>query len=208
MDEEDRNTDPLPSFKKVKKTAGKKQQAKKPKPATVARLNNIALYYLERFSSSSENLRRVLMRRVDKSVYELGTDREEGQKAVDEIVERFIEVGLLNDKDYAQSVAFSQQRQGKSLKAIRLKLMSKGVQSYDIEAALEALEEEIGTNTDLSAAIAYARKRRLGPYRVKDREERRDKDMAALARQGFSYDIAQKVINSEDEAELMDWLEG
>ncbi|WP_420547039.1 regulatory protein RecX [Curvivirga sp.] len=195
--------DPQKSKAKTKTPARKE---KKPKPVNAARLNNIALYYLERFSSSAENLRRVLMRRVDKSHIQLGTDREEGRQAVDEIVERFIEVGLLNDQLYARSVAFSQHRQGKSVKAIRMKLISKGVGSSDIDAALLELEEELEGDSDTEAAISYAKKRRLGPFRIKERAERRDRDMAALARQGFSYDLARKVIDAEDISDLDDLL--
>lgn len=186
-----------PEFKAKKKVA-KGAKPKVPKAATPQRLNNIALYYLERFSSSSENLRRVLMRRVDKSHYELGTDKEEGRAAIDDIITRFIDSGLLNDAEYARSVAFSQHRSGKSSKAIRMRLMSKGVSSDDIDAALEILVEEVGAHSDIEAAMSYARKRKLGPYRTKDREGRRDRDLAALGRQGFSYDIARKIVDADD----------
>ncbi|MBO6889897.1 MAG: RecX family transcriptional regulator, partial [Thalassospira sp.] len=48
--------------------------------------------------------------------------------------------------------------------------------------------------------------RRLGPWRRSEiREEKREKDMAALARQGFGYDTATRIINSEIE-ELEDLL--
>jgi hypothetical protein len=40
-----------------------------PKIPTKARLRNIALYYLERFESSKDNLRAVLRRRIDKYVF-------------------------------------------------------------------------------------------------------------------------------------------
>ena len=43
-----------------------------------------------------------------------------------------------------------------------------------------------------------ARRRRRGPYRDKtQRSEYREKDLAALARAGFNYDTAQKVIDAE-----------
>jgi len=43
-----------------------------------------------------------------------------------------------------------------------------------------------------------ARRRRLGPYRMPEvRAERRDKDLAALARAGFDYDTARRVIEAE-----------
>ena len=89
--------DALPDARSKKKPfKAAKSKVKTAKAATPQRLNNIALYYLERFSSSAENLRRVLMRRVDKSHYELGTDKEEGREAIDDIVLRFIDLSLIH----------------------------------------------------------------------------------------------------------------
>ena len=69
-----------------------KREAKRrrmPLKATSNRLERVALHYLERYSSSSENLRRVLMRRVERSARAHGTDREEGAAAIDAIVTKF-----------------------------------------------------------------------------------------------------------------------
>ena len=72
----------------------------------------------------------------------------------------------------------------------------------DIAAALAVLRDQTA-DPDLAAAIAYARRRRIGPYRTRgDREERRERDLAALARQGFGYDIARRVIDAHDPEDL------
>ena len=60
-----------------------------------------ALAYLGRFSSSAENLRRVLMRRVRRR---LGEDRAAALQAaplIDGLVARYRETGLLDDAAYA-----------------------------------------------------------------------------------------------------------
>ena len=50
----------------------------------------------------------------------------------------------------------------------------------------------------LAAARRTARRRRLGPWRGEDqRAARREKDLAALARAGFSYSVAKTVIDGE-----------
>ena len=36
------------------------------------------------------------------------------------------------------------------------------------------------------AALAYARRRRLGPFRLRERAERRERDIAAMVRAGFA----------------------
>jgi len=185
-----------------------------PRPATPERLERAAYHYLERFATSAENLRRVLMRRVDRSAQLHGTDRREGAETVDALVGKFLRLGLLDDATYARGRAASLHRQGKGARAIRMALMQKGVGDEDAAAALDALVEEAGTEeTDLAAALAYARRRRLGPYRggAPDeavRTERRDRDLAALARRGFSYDVCRTVIEAESadalEARLAD----
>jgi regulatory protein len=60
------------------------------------------------------------------------------------------------------------------------------------DATAELSEEE--------AAKIWARKKRLGPFRTntKTREENRQRDLAALARAGFSFAIAKKIIDSAE----------
>ncbi len=179
-----------------------KQARRLPKKATAKHLENVALWYLQRFAASAHSLRRVLMRRVEKSARAHDTDREEGAAFVEDIVARFRQSGLLDDRVYAQGRALSLHRRGASTRGIRARLTAKGVGAGDIDAALAALRDETA-EPDLAAAIAYARRRRIGPYRIRgDREEMRERDLAALARQGFGYDIARKVIETDDPADL------
>lgn len=170
-----------------------------PRKATPKRLERIALHYLERYASSSENLRRVLMRRVERSARTHGTDRDEGAAAVDEIVRKFKEWGYLNDRAYAEMRVGGLHRRGTSGRAIRYRLVQKGVPEDDIDAALEALAEEVA-DPERRAAIAYARRRRIGPWRRDDRDRFRDRDLAALGRQGFSFDIALWIVDAESPA--------
>jgi len=57
------------------------QVRRPPKKATATHLGNVALWYLQRFAASADSLRKVLMRRVEKSARAHGTDREEGAPA-------------------------------------------------------------------------------------------------------------------------------
>ncbi|MDH3233793.1 MAG: RecX family transcriptional regulator [Alphaproteobacteria bacterium] len=183
-----------------KRAAGDKPEARRklPRKATPKSLENAALYHLERFSSSAANLRRVLMRRVERSARAHGTDRDGGAAAIDEIVTRFVSSGLLNDRAYAEARAGTLHRRGASARKIRATLMQKGVGQDDIEAALDTLRDE-DTDPEFAAAVTLARRRRLGPFRPgPDREARREKDLAALARAGFGYDIARQVIEAPD----------
>lgn len=183
----------------VAKTRGARRRG--PKRATKKHLENAALHYLERFASSAAHLRRVLMRRVERSARVHGTDRAEGAALVADIVARFERSGLLDDRVYAEGRAAALFRRGTAPRAIRATLRAKGVAGEAIEAALGALGA--GADAELAAATALARRRRLGPYRPAEaRAGRRDRDLAALARAGFGYDVARRVIDAEDAAEL------
>jgi regulatory protein len=176
--------------------------ARAPRKATPQSLENAAVYYLRRFASSAENLRRVLMRQVERSTRLHDTDREKGRAAVDALVDRFQASGLLDDRVYAESRAVTLHRRGAPARGIRARLTEKGVAPDHIEAALAGLTEA-GEVTDFYAAVNLARRRRLGPYRpCSARVEMREKDLAALARAGFSYAIARRIVEAETPEDL------
>ena len=173
-----------------------------PRKITDKYLHNAALHYLERYATSAENLRRVLQRRVIKSAAYHGTSVTDGEQLIDALIRRFVESGLLDDAVYAAMRATSLNRLGNSQRLIRQKLRQKGVGTEATEAALESLQRD-QPDPDLKAAIRLARRRRLGPYRTSgDRTDRREKDLAALARAGFSYDMARRVIDAERPEDL------
>ncbi|MDH5748460.1 MAG: RecX family transcriptional regulator [Rhodospirillales bacterium] len=186
---------------------------KPPKKATASFLENSALHYLERFATSAANLRRVLMRKVERSAYYHGTDPEEGAVMVDRLIARFEQSALLDDATYAAARAKSLHRRGTSARAIRAKLMQKGVGPDFIDQALSSLAAEDDPNAEitaeLTAAATLARRRRLGPWRTpEDRPGAHEKDLAALARAGFSFDVARKVIEAPSPAALEEETDG
>lgn len=178
-----------------------------PKKATPKHLERVGLYYLERYASSVENFRRVLMRRVERSARAHDTDRDEGAEAIDGIIQRFQEWGYLDDKAYAEMRAVSLFRRGTSRRGIRYQLSMKGVLEDAIDAALESVFEN-ETDPDRRAAIAYARRRRIGPWRQDNRDTFQERDLAALGRQGFAYGIARWIVEADSpeacEASLSD----
>lgn len=162
-------------------------------------LERAALDYLGRFASSAKNLRRVLLRKLLRAGIERHDARHQEALAwIDEIVGRFGRSGILDDGQYAASQAASLSRRGVARQRIASRLTVKGVGREQIDIALSALDAE-HPNVDLAAATALARRRRLGPFRAeRERAERRDKDLAALAHAGFDYDTARRVIDADD----------
>lgn len=177
---------------------------RKPRKVTGKSLERTALSYLERFATSAENLRRVLMRRVERSARFHTTDREAGAALVDELVVRYRNSGLLDDRAYADGRVRTLHRRGTSARLIRLKLRQKGVADAVIAEVLAGLADET-TEPEVTAATALARRRRLGPFRPPgERAAMREKDLAAVARAGFSYDVARRVIEAPSPDDLVD----
>lgn len=166
------------------------------------RLRNIALYHLERFSTSAENLRRVLERRVYKAARHHETDMDQAKAWIQEIVDGLVISGAVNDQQYADGKTLSMLRRGQSVRKIQAYLASKGIARDTTERALSAATESIGS-PDLLAAKTYAMRRKLGPFRISVASpESKQKELAALGRAGFKYDIAQRIVEAESESDI------
>lgn len=166
------------------------------KVPTEERLTRSAVHYLDQYTSSAENLRKVLMRKVTRAARALERSPEEFEPIVDGVVEKCQRAGLVDDRNYAHIKVASLRRRGRSKRQIEARLISKGVSREIVAAALETDE-----TSDMDAARTHARRRRLGPWRTRgSREDFRTKDMAAMCRAGFSFDVARRIMDaSEDE---------
>ena len=170
---------------------------KVPRKVTRKSLENSAFYYLRRYSSSSENLRRILFKRAKRSAQYHGTGVSAGQLWVNEIIEKFLANKLLDDIRYAETKCLSVHRKGGSKQTIRKKLQEKGIAPDIIEQTFTLLDQ-YSIDPELIAAAITARRRRLGPYRSRGRRNNfRERDLASLARAGFNYSIASWVIDVE-----------
>ncbi len=177
------------------------------RPITAKYLQNAAAFYLERYPSTAEGLRRVLNRRVAKAKMLEAPVMENVRQAIDAIVAKFVESGVIDDKAFAQTKARSLHRRGTSSRLTRQKLKMAGVDGDTLDKAMDGLDLELDTSPaqrEWKAAVALARRRRIGPFRLKDRKDHRTKDLAAMARGGFEYQLARKVIDAVDPDSLDD----
>ncbi len=167
---------------------------------TLPRLHNIARFYVERYAATAAHVRRVLLRRVARAARAHDLEMAALRPWVDEVVAALVKSGAVDDARYAAARARSLRRLGRSPAKIRAHLAAKGVAPALVKAVLaETAETADGGDAALAAAIAYAQRRRLGPFRAfagdaKARRARMTKDLAALARAGFSYDVARQVM--------------
>lgn len=171
-----------------------------PRPITAKYLENAATFYLERYPSTAEGLRRVLKRRVRKAEMAEAPVMDDVGQAIEAIVAKFVRAGVIDDKAFAQTKARALHRRGTSTRLTRRKLGLAGIDAGTLDQAMAALDRELDTDPverELRAAVALARRRRLGPFRPKaERKEKRLRDLAAMARAGFAYALAKKVIDA------------
>lgn len=109
--------------------------------------------------------------------------------------------------DLRQNPRCQPARRGNSSRIIRAKLKQKGLGGDIIDQALAALSDD-DEDPERTAAIRFARRRRLGPFSLcrsenNSKETQREKHLAAMARAGFSYGIARHVIDAGNEDDLL-----
>lgn len=173
-----------------------------PPRITRSYLENASLHYLERFSSSRANLRRVLMRKVERSLAYWNVEGQDEGRAeavglVDAVLAWLTGLGYVDDERYAEAKAGSLRAKGRPERAVRAQLAAKGVDADHIDRAMDALAER-GDGGDYAAAMIFCRRRRIGPYRLGDRSAFRHKDLAALGRAGFGWSVAVAAVDADD----------
>lgn len=158
----------------------------------MAGLAEAALSYLNRYDASFQGLRRVLLRKIARD----GDRAKLTEKEVDELLLRLEGSRVIDDQRYAENLTANLRNRGASSRKIALKLKERGIQATDAAKA-----KETDRVSDLEAARTYARKRRLtSKYDLTD-PAARQKALAALARQGFSFEVALRALAREPDEE-------
>lgn len=164
---------------------------------TEQRMMNVALFHLRRYSASVAGMRRVLSRRIYRWVKDGAEVVGETDALLDKVIERLVSAGYLDDERLAAGKVASLRRSGNSARVISMKLRRAGVKQ---DLAKQATTNE-GTK-DADAVWTWAKRKKLGVFRTKQREERRQKDLAALVRAGFSFRDAKAVVDAKEPPDL------
>jgi len=160
---------------------------------TEERLTRAAVHYLDRYASTQANLKQVLERKVYRACHALELDPSGFTEIIETVVTKYVRNGMVNDAVFAEMKTASLRRKGQSRRKIEAQLRTKGVPDIIVTKVLEDDETDDGT-----AALAYARRRRLGPYAdPAKRADRRTKDLAAMCRAGFDFETARRVIDMD-----------
>ena len=178
-----------------KQASGNGRPAARPRPLDRTRLDELALAYVARFATSAAKLERYLRRKL----------RERGWEGEDEpdpgaLVERFVELGYVDDRAFAQTRSGSLLRRGYGPRRIGQALGQAGI-AEDIR---EDVRPDESARRD--AALAIARKRRFGPFGSTplDRPQR-EKQIAALLRAGHMLADARALIDAPSEDAAQRW---
>ena len=184
----------MPGFGKEKPKLERATVARRPPNVTRAGIEASALRYLERFDCSLSRLRKVLTERIAKAARAGVAEAAAAPAIVEELLLRYQSSGLLDDQRFAKNFAARQRDRGTSRRMIEQKLRTRGISA---EVVQELLPRNESASSELEAARAFARRRRLGPHRKPDvREAHRRKDLMAMARAGFDYDTASRVVGN------------
>ena len=165
--------------------------ARRPVPElTAGYLQAVTTRYLSLRSTSSAHLRRLLLERARRSP----TPAPAARELVEVEITRLLEGGWLDDQRYADALVRTLHARGGSAARIRGALVAKGVAEEVSTGALAALGDEAG-DPEWLAALTWARKRRLGPWRsTPGSAEDRGRELARMGRAGFPYGLARRVL--------------
>ena len=149
-----------------------------------------ALWYLQRYASSSNNLRQYLRRKTKDTHLNFGS-----HEIIEKIIKSFEKQNILNDRIFSESKIRSYLNKGWAFKKIKFKLLELGISKDIADESIDNFEDT-NHNLELISAIKLAKKRSIGPYRKSELTDKlKNKEYGILSRAGFSYSLCKKVLN-------------
>lgn len=162
------------------------------KPLNTAELRQMALLYVGRYATTQAKLARYLSRKLRERGWE---DPQSADHAMSEIVAAMVHHRFIDDCAYAEMKAEGLTRRGYGPRRIQQALGAAGI---DQDSARHAMDSS-GADAD-TVALAYAKRRRLGPYSTRAADpKQRDRDFAAMIRAGHEYATVRRILDLEPE---------
>lgn len=166
------------------------------RPLDEARLKDLALAYVARFSTTGTRLERYLSRKLRERGW-----AGEGEPDLDALIRRMVELGYIDDAVWAGAKSNDLLRRGYGRRRIGQALGEAGV-AEPIRARLAP-----SLAAQRQAACDLARRKRFGPFdRNPPDPARREKQLAAMIRAGHGFDLARAVLDAADEQALEQWV--
>ena len=158
-------------------------------------LQNAATFYLERYPSTAEGLRRVLNRRVRKAEMAEAPVIDNVKQVIDAIVAKFVEAGVIDTRPSPRPRRARCTGAARSNRFTRQKLRFAGVDGDTLDKAMAGPRPGARYRSEAARVAGgrrLARRRRLGPFRQKDRKEHRDSDLAAMRAAASSISLPKR----------------
>lgn len=165
----------------------KPERHKQPRPPLDSDgLQRLALFYVGRYATTGAKLRSYLARKVRERGWE-------GERPdFDVMIEKFKDLGYIDDRAFASARAASLQRRGYGERRVAQALHAAGIGVRDSADANAQARESA-----LAAALRFAERKRIGPYAVAEPDrEARQKAFAAMVRAGHPMDVVRRVLNA------------
>ena len=157
-------------------------------------LERAALRYVERYATT----RAKLVGYLNRKLRERGA---EGAVDVDALADRMAELRYVDDRAFAEARVASMTRRGLGARRVQDALRPAGVGAEDAGEFRETLEE--GAE---DAALAFARRKRIGPFAaVPVERDRREKQIAAMVRAGHAPALARRIVGLEPSDDDTGW---
>ncbi len=176
------------------------------------RLENWALFYLQRFACSRAGLSRYLSQKLRRVLPKEEAELREQliHDHIPPLITKLEGYGYLNDTAYAAGLARRLVREGRAIPLIRQKMQDKGLAKEDVEAAIAGLQETMDDTMAMVGAVRLMQRRRIGCFASPGRDIPPEKAIGILARGGFDYNTIKAAIAlSEGEAqEILARLQG
>lgn len=159
-------------------------------PLTSNSLRSLALHYVGRYATSSGKLLHYLTRKLRERGW---TD--DGEPALGDLISEFARLGYIDDAGFAAARKGSLLRRGFGSSRIRATLRHNGVGDTLAES-----ESRLDAETSRQAALAFARRKRLGPFSPSGADEKaRNKAFAAMMRAGHDYRLIREILGAPHE---------
>ena len=171
---------------------------KKTLQVTVDEMRNFAFAYVEKYAPSKQQLKTYLLKKYLRAKL-INVKKQDLNNLIDIVILELEKSKFLSDKFYSESKAKNLIQRGNSINKIRNYLLSKGINNEYIKETISKINEK-NEDQDFFSAIKLCKKKRIGPSRPEDnRELFYKKDIAILARNGFSFEISKRVMDLEKE---------
>jgi regulatory protein len=203
MDDDGGHDPDAPAGRRRRPHEPREYKPREPRPIDAAQLQELAVGYAARYSTTAAKLRRYLQRKLGERVWTPETPAD-----IDALVARIVTLGYVDDRAYAASKQRDLTARGFGAGRVKGALNAAGVSRDNIAAALAPDDE---APADPSApAIAFARRRRFGPFAREGTPAdpaRRSRELAAMARAGHDFAVAKRVLSAVDEDAALRFLE-